>query len=697
MNRDPHSEHVNSLGGTVHGPAVQARDIIGGIHIHQAVSPMPTPRQLPPSGTLINRLETLAFLDRAHGKGSRSGSPTIVVVSGPAGVGKTAISLNWAHRNSQDFPDGQLYADLRGHATDPSADPAEVLGQFIRAFGIAPDRIPGGLVERAALYQSLVTARRLVVVLDDALSAAQVRPLLPASGGSVVLVTSRWRLAGLMMDGARGIQLERLDVEAALDLLRHRLGDDRVGGELTAAKQLVDLCARVPLALSVAAARLATRPRWPLTEMVEALAQENQRLSALSVEDDMTIRAALTLSYQNLSPPEAARLYRLLGLFPGATFDSAAASALVGLPSTETRRLLGVLTDANLLDDVDGGSYRFHDLVRLHAKEMAEAEEPIAVQEEAMRRAVDWFLRRTRMASHAAAPYRSIPVPDGEPGFADAAQALDWMDREFRNLRATALAGHARGLHVEVWNLVDAMWPLFLHRGFRSERLEIDRLGLAAAQACGDANAHAKMLNRTALSLRTLGRWDEAAADLRYALDIWRGLGNTYRIGDTNRQLGHLEMDRDRPQAAITIFEAAVDSYRAAGEPRRVALAMCDLGRALTESGRAGEAVPHLTAAIEMLARESDPYNHARALILLGRARWEEPSVAEDLLIRGLAAMEELGSLAGQSLALRSLGEVALSAGRRADARQYLERAREFLAHMSSDTDRLDRLLSQLD
>jgi tetratricopeptide (TPR) repeat protein len=689
MSRDPHSEHVNSLDGTVHGHAVQARDVTGGIHIHQASIPLPTPRQLPPAGILIDRRETLAFLDRVNARRSASGSPAVVVVNGPAGVGKTTLSLNWAHRNRDHFPDGQLYADLRGHAADPPADPAEVLGLFIRAFGIAPDRIPGGLAERAALYQSLVTGRRIVVVLDDAISAAQVRPLLPASGDGVVLVTSRWRLAGLVVGGARGLQVERLGVDAALDLLRHTLGDDRVGDELAAATELVDLCARVPLALSVAAARLATRPRWPLTEMVAALAQESRRLSALSVEDDMTIRAALTLSYQNLAP-DAARLYRLLGLFPGGSFGGAAAAAAAGLPAEGSRRLLGVLADANLLDDLPDGEYRFHDLVRLHARETAELEDSAAAREESVRRAVGWFLDTARSASDAAAPYRRIPVPAGAVEFADAAGGLDWMDREFRNLRTAAQVAFERGWHETAWQLVDALWPLFLHRGFYAERLDVDRLGLAAARAAADPEGEAKMLNRTGLSLRALGRWDDAAGDFGRALEIWRGLDNAYRVAGGYRRLGWLELDRDRPEAAIRLFAEAIEGYQAAGEARRVALARCDLGRALVESGRAEEAVPYLAAAYE--AAESDPYNRTRALILLGRAQRREQDIN-----RGLQVMRELGSASGEAFALQALGEVALRDGRSEDARELLGRARQVLSGMGSATTRLDRLLAQLE
>ncbi|WP_347602113.1 NB-ARC domain-containing protein [Acrocarpospora sp. B8E8] len=250
------------MDGTVHGAVVQARDVGGGVHVHQAPTPQPVPRQLPAVGALVNRHDTLVLLNRLRAVSNRAGSPVVVVVSGPPGIGKTALSLNWAHRNRAHFPDGQLYANLRGHALGAPAETVEVLRWFIRSFGIPGDRIPGGLAERAALYQSLVTERRVVVVLDDAISAAQVRPLLPASGDGVVLVTSRRRLAGLVLDGGHRVQVSPLDSAAAMDLLQARVGEDRVGQELAAAAELVKLCRCNPLALSIAAARDGPWPRW---------------------------------------------------------------------------------------------------------------------------------------------------------------------------------------------------------------------------------------------------------------------------------------------------------------------------------------------------------------------------------------------------------------------------------------------------
>ncbi|MFC4584834.1 ATP-binding protein [Sphaerisporangium corydalis] len=674
--------HANNVSGSVLGPVVQARDIHGGIHVHQGFGPLPKPSQLPPGGILIDRIEALALLDFVRSDDRGAGVPKVAVVSGPAGIGKTAVALHWAHRERHTFPDGQLYADLRGHAADQPVEPTEILGRFIRAFGVAPERIPVGLAERAGLYQSIVSERRLVVVLDDALSAAQVSPLLPASAGSVAVVTSRWRLAGLLMRGARGVQLERLTTEGALELLRQTLGGERVEREPDAALELVKLCSRFPLALCVAAARLASRPVWDLTEMVDALGQERQRLNALFVEEDIAIRAALTLSYRGLTP-EVARAYRLLGLFPGGTFDDQAAAATVGQPRTQVRHLLGVLVDANLLDDVPGGNYRFHDLTLLHAREMAERNETPAVLDATVRQALDWFLHTTFTASQLILPYRRLPAPrlahpPAEPiVFADRTQALDWLEHEFANLRSAVRTALDRDAFRTALELVDALWPLFLYRGHHAEQLGVDRLGLEAARACSDARAEAKMLNRTGLALRSLGRLEEAADEFGEALRIWHRLGNRQRVAGTRRRLGLVEKDLGRLDAAITRFEQALQDYRAENESRRAALTLCDLGETLIEMGRDDEADTRLTEARDLLAAEDDPRNQGRVLILLGRARIRDGIAAAQLLAQGLRVMRDIGSTTGEALALRALGDLALSDGRRDDARRYQEEARE--------------------
>ncbi|MFF0572648.1 tetratricopeptide repeat protein [Streptosporangium saharense] len=646
----------------------------------------------------MDRDEALALLDDIHS----TGAPKVAVVSGPAGIGKTAVALHWSHQQHAAFPDGQLFADLQGHAHDGPIQPTEVLGWFIRAFGVTPEHIPDGLAERSALYQSLVSGRRLVVVLDNAVSAAQVTPLLPASAHSVTIVTSRWRLAGLLMRGARAVRLEQLSKQAALELLERTIGGDRVRAEWESAKKLVELCAMLPLALCVAAARLATRPHWPLSEMVDALSHERRRLAELSIgdEDDTKVQAALMLSYDGISSEDIGRIYRRLGLFPGTTFDSWSAAATVAMPRARVRPLLEILIDANLLDDAPRNGYRFHDLTRLHAREMAERDEPEVIREQTVHRAVDWFLSTAANVNRVVMPYRKVDFDAvvNEPAepltFDDRAEALNWLDDEFPNFRAAIRVANDQSLFPAAWQLVDALWPLFLYRGHHDERLEVDMMGLKAARACENSKAEAKMLDRIGLAHRSLGQFDEAAADFRAALKIWRRTEDQHRISGSMRRLGMVELDRGHVEEAASLLQESLSRYRAAKRPREVALLLRDLSEALIELGRTAEAIDHLTEAESLLSEVDDPYNRARARILLGRARSGEQGT--DLVNQGLAEMEEIGSATGQAQALQALGDLAWEENREQDARSLYEEAQRILLQSGGHSRQLAERLSRL-
>jgi tetratricopeptide (TPR) repeat protein len=694
----------NELSGTVFGPSVQARDVYGGLHVHQKTTVI-SPRQLPPAGLLVDRQVDLAELERARTIHAQPGGSSVVVVSGPAGIGKTSLVVHWAGMIAGDFPDGQLYVDLRGHAPhDTAVSPSEVLGQFLRAMGVNPGQVPVGLAECSALYRSLTSERSMIVVLDDAISAGQVRPLLPGPPHSLTVVTSRWRLAGLLAYGARGIQLDRLEADAALELLVHAVGDQRTAAEPDAARELVRLCARFPLALCIAAARLAVRPRWPMSEMVQALASERGRLAALSVEDDMAVRASLDLSYRAL-PSAAARLYRLLGLYPGTVFEDRLAAAAAALPVREARRLIEVLTDANLLDDAPGGRYRFHDLIRLHAAEMAESDDD-ATRSDAIRRMLDWLLHSVVVASRLAAPYlhdlpSEVVYEPAEPkSFADAAEALEWLEQEFPNLHAAVRFALDHGLFLVGWQLVDATWPLFLHRGHHQDRLEFDQLGLRAARQGENLYGQAKMLDRIGLALRDLDRLDDAVEHFRQGLSIWQRLGDRIREASSLRRIGAVAAIRGGYEEAIGRFTQALDVYQALGETRRTALALNDLGGALTETGRAAAAIEHLEQARRLLSGRSDRYNQTRTLILLGRAhaRAGDVRAAADQLDRALVTMREIGSRAGEAAALEARGDLAERAGRPDEARDRYREALQILISISTrEADRLREHLTRLE
>jgi tetratricopeptide (TPR) repeat protein len=695
----------NELGGVVDGPSIQAREIRGDVHIYPPATAhqrnlLPPPSQLPPPGPLTGRDANLQAMHAAR-------SSRVILVTGQPGVGKTALAINWAHAVRADFPDGVLLADLRGHAADGPATVSETLGRFLRALGIDTRQSPSDLAELTDLYRSVMIDKQMLVILDDALTAAQVSPLLPSCPASVAVVTSRQRLSSLAARGARVIQVDKLDADAAFELLSRTIGGDRARAEPHAARELVELCARLPLAICIAGARLAARSRWQVSEMADAMLHERERLAALTMEEDMPVRTALDLSYSVL-PAEAARLYRLMGLFPGTHFDSGVAAATAAAPRANAKRLLGVLADANLLDDATGGQYRFHDLTRLHAREMADQHDPPAAREDAIRRMLYWFLDSARNASLAVAPYRRdsnltldtryAPV---EPlRFAGSSTALEWLDRELPNVLAAArLAVRSRQWQV-AWQLADVTWPVFLYRGRHAERLEFDRLGLSAAREGGDDLGEAKMLYRIGAAVMDDGRFDQAETYFRQALTAWQRLGHRDRVAGSLRRLGYVAMARGRPSEAADWYAQALAAYREVGDDRRIAVTLSNLGDALIETGRPVDAVAVLEEADSLLTNYSDPHSKGRLLTRLGRAheRIGHSETAVGYLHEALRVMREIGSARGEADTLVTLGDLAIHAGRRDEARtRYTEAQRVLVSLGSPDDARVRERLTRLD
>ncbi|MEV1241910.1 tetratricopeptide repeat protein [Nonomuraea sp. NPDC050022] len=659
---------------------------MGGVHFHEAVS-LPLPSQLPPRPRLIDREAAIAELDALREDVTEV--PITALITGSVGVGKSVLALSWAHMIRSHYPDGQLYAELRGHSDDAPATPQEVLGDFLHALGIPAELIPGDTAQRAALYRTVTHDQRLLVVLDDAFTAAQVRPLLPASPASLTVVTSRYQLAGLLVQGARGVYVDRFDAEASLALLRDALGSDRLDRHREAASDLVELCMRLPLALSVAAARLAARPSWPLREMVAALAEEQQTLAALTIGDDVALRSALDLSYRALHPGTA-RLYRLLGLVPGSTFGGDAVAALAGVPRVEARRLLGELTDANLLSDIPDGRYRFHHaLVRLHAAQLVAVEDQREAREGAEGRLLAWYLATAARAERQLRPYRTGLPRDAEPppaeptDFGGPEDALGWLESERANLSAAVTLAHTRGREVSAFQLADAMWPLFLYMGHHGERVGVEETGLAAARAAGDVYGQAKMLNRLGLSLNDLGRYDDAVERFEEALEIWRRLGERGREAGSLRRLGLVSAARGDHEVAIARFTASIAMYRESGADRQAALGLMDLAGVLVAQGRGPDAVIHLEKARALLRGADDLYNRARVGIFLGYA-YADQERADRELRSALEIMDQLGSSVGRAAALEGLGELARRTGRPEEAHHCYEMALEVLSEAES-------------
>jgi tetratricopeptide (TPR) repeat protein len=721
-------EQHNTIDGSVQlqGITIQARDVHGGVHVHSR--PRPIPRQIPPySRDFLSRREDMAVLGRLAAEDPAGGLP-LLVVTGPAGIGKTALAARWLGSRAADFPDGQLYADLRGATPDDHAPPGEVLAAFLRALGAAT--VPADLPEQAAAWRSFSAGLRLAVLLDNAASAAQVRPLLP-SGPGVVVVTSRRRLTALVLDGARHHRLAGLGTADGVALLARGIGEDRVAAELPAARRLVRACAGLPLAVCLAAARLALRPGQPVAALADALAPEAQGLAALDIEGETTVAKALDASYQALTAP-AAHVYRALGALPVPWFDAAATAAACARPRTWAEDRLDELVEAHLLEPAGPGTYRFHDLVRTHARALADGSASAGTAGEGswrdgsdpdgsgrdssggdgsgrdasgrdrsgrdgssatapavppddpatvLRRLCEWYLRVASAAQQRLTPAQfvlprtylhpcDLPVPfDDDPG------AVHWLDERRLHLKALAEAAAARGWYDTAWQLVDASWPMLLRVRHYDLWIDLHRTGVAAARQDGDARAERQMLNSGAIGLNAAGRGEEAAAWYEESLAAARAAGDARDEGQALLGLGAHHQDAGRPAQAAPYLEQAVAVWTGCGYPRGAALARTVLGETALATGRPDAAVRHFDRARRELLAVPDAHDAARAQAFLGRALvlTGEPAAGTAELEQALAVFTATGAVHWQARALEMLAD---STPDPAWARALLEQAR---------------------
>ncbi|MFJ2190061.1 ATP-binding protein [Kitasatospora sp. NPDC087861] len=671
----------NSLGGAggVAGSVVQAGTIHGGLHLH--APGLPTPRQLPRCPKrLIGRADDLAALDRSLAAEEGATMDVTVVVTGPAGVGKTALAAQWLRGLAGRFPDGQLYADLRGYAPGGPADPAEALGAFLRAFGITP--VPGSLEEATALWRSLAADRRIAVLLDNASTAAQVRPLLPGSDHAVVVVTSRRRLTGLGIDGAVFRPLGLLAREASTEILAERVGERRVADESAAAAEVVDACAGLPLAICLAAARIAARPVQSLAVTAEVLGRGTERLATLNVEGE-TVQDLLDASCEVLDA-DAARLYGLLGLLPFAEFTLEVAAVVADVDLIAADHLLDGLIDVHLLEEVGPGRFHFHDLVRLHARAYGARLRDASTGCAAADRIVDWYLASATAAEAIVSPSHRTLARDYcgrsvHPAreFEDDAQALGWLDQERDRLADVLRWSAERGRNAAAWQLADAMWPLFLR--LRPARLwvEAHRVGLRAARADGDRLGELRMLTSGGNGLRNAGESAEAAQWFTEALDLARELAHPlaqadalYGLSQTHRVAGRLDEAADCLRQVVHLRES--EDY-----VRGSALARLAYGEVLLTADRAVEAVGPIERAYHELSSIRDDYEAARAMAFLGLAHGRLGAFgrAEACIEEALTGFRARLSVHWEARTLEFAGDVEEWRGRPAAARTRFEQS----------------------
>lgn len=721
---------TNEMHASSTGPVVQARDISGGLHLlAPAVQPARMPAQLPSPGTFVNRRRELAVLERIVAEPA-TGGPRLVVLTGPGGVGKTSLALAWLHQIVPRY-EGHLHVDLRGSSPGAPLLPAEPLERFLRALGTAEAMMPLDADERAAHFRSLVAGRRLIILLDNAASAAQVRPLLPGVGPALVVVTSRRPITGLLTAGARFVDVEPFGEDGAVDLLRHFAGPDRVAGEPEHARELVRLCGRLPLAVSVCGARLAARSSWPLARLVADLIAQTRTLTAPHPEDNdlmdhdhdhdpdevvgdgVSVMAALTASYRDLGDA-AAKAYRLLGVHPGDDIAPAAAAALFEVSAERAEDLLGRLVDARLVAESAQGRYRLLDLVRVHAGAQHDriSANPVGDRGAAVARLGRHYLRTATAAARMLTPARRLlaPPPAPEPadpsagsaaGFADRAAARGWLEAEQDTIAAVIEAASTHRLHRLTWHLAEMLWPLFLEckRGHLWSRLYLT--AFRAARDCGDTTAAAVMAASLGTALRSRRCLEAARTWYGKALTLADQSGDRLTRASAFEGLGLLDLDEGEPDAAARRFLHARSLHQELDRPRGVALMTRHLGCVAADLGDHQHAISHYTDALTYFAATpSEQYHQVRTLTFLGYSHLATGHLtpAAEVFEQAARIADAEGYRYEHGRALRGLADVAARDGDHATERQLLQTALEIfrdlggLDEQTSVQRRLDEL-----
>ena len=584
------------------------------------------PRQLPAAlPNFVGRAAELAALDELAGEGSAS--VVIAVLDGTAGVGKTALTVQWAHRMAGHFPDGQLYVNLRGfYPSGSPVTPEDAIRGFLDALQVPAQDIPNGLDGQAALYRSLVAGRRMLVVLDNARDAAQVRPLLPGSPGCFVLVNSRKKLTALVAaEDARMLTLDVLSEEEALELLSGRIGRGRVAAERAEISELAGLCARLPLALAIIAARATTRAGLPLASLAGELRQARLPLDNLNSGDAVTsVRAVFSWSYRELTDP-AARVFRLLGVHPGPDISAAAAASLAGIPVSQVRDTLGELTGAHLLTEPAPDRFALHDLLRAYAAEQSLIGEGDADRHAAMRRVLDHYLHSARVAAIALSPYRppvtmAAPQPGvtpEHPGSHD--EALAWFEAEYLVLIAVIAAAAERRSDRHAWQLPWALADFLDRRGHWRDYAATQRTALAAARRLADDVAQAHAHHHLSQAHVALGSYQEAHRHLGQALALHRKLADHAGEAHAHLDISTVLAEQGHHRDAVRHDRQGLELYREAGDRHGQARALNSLGWDLAHlNGQRQQAVSCCQEAVQVLGELGDRYGQAAAYHSLG-------------------------------------------------------------------------------
>jgi tetratricopeptide (TPR) repeat protein len=612
----------------------------------------------------------------------------ILALWGTAGVGKTALAVHWAHRVADRFPDGQLHVNLRGFDPAGSAmEPAEAVRGFLDAFGVPAGRVPAGLEAQVGLYRSLLSGRRVLVVLDNARDAEQVRPLLPGSPGCVTVVTSRNQLPGLVaVEGARPVTVDLLPAGEARELLARRAGSERVASEPETVDEIIEACARLPLALAIVAARAATYPEFPLAALAEELTRARGGLDAFAGGDPAAdVRGVFSWSYRTLGA-DAARLFRLLALHPGPDVTVDAAASLAGVPARRAAALLAELGRAHLAAEHAPGRYALHDLLRAYAAELAEAGEPVPARRAAAGRMYDHYLHTARRAATLLTPHLDLPVPPpAREGTApteltDHERAMAWMTAELPALLAVlAQAGGADDGYVAP--LARTLENFFQRRGHWHDWAVTQQAALRAARRRGDREAQAAAHRGVGRAFTRMARYAEAQAHYDQALTLYAELGDRIGEAHTRRNLALAYGLQERPADALHHAERALALYRLAGNRAGEANTLNNVGWYHARLGEYDIALDRCGAALRMLEELGDRSGQAHSWDSLGYVRHHLGDHAEAVRCfrRALDLFRELGDRDTEAETLTHLGDAFHAAGDHDAARAAWQRALEIL------------------
>jgi DNA-binding SARP family transcriptional activator/tetratricopeptide (TPR) repeat protein len=698
--RDAHRTLATEL-GVAPGPELRemhrrilAADRDLGVPAEGGTIPVPVqvslalPHQLPASVRhFTGRVEELKALSVLLDGAESSAAMAIFAVSGTAGVGKTALAVHWAHQVTDRFPDGQLYADLRGWgpAAEP-VSPADLIGRFLDALGVPPDQMPADAEARQDLYRSLLASRRMLIVLDNARDASQVRPLLPGGASCVVLITSRGRLASLVAaEAAHPISLDALTAAEAHELLASRLGQERVAAEPGAASEIVELCVRMPLALAIAASRAALQPAMSLAMLAGTLRDSSGRLAALDAGEGISVAAVFSWSYDQLPDP-AKRMFRLLGIHPGPDITVAAAASLAAASPAEAGTMLRQLEEASLVSEHVPGRYRFHDLLRGYAAGRARAEDGKTSRDAATHRALDHYVH-----SAYAADQQIRPVPDAMtpipplPGVlpeqaSDLRQAMAWFGTEHDVIAAMTDLACSSGFDAHGWRLAVTLGRYFDRVGQPDRSLSVQRSALAATQRLSDrqAQAEAHALLSIAKSLLRKGAHTDSEKHYRQALALCQELDDHAGQALAHLGLGSLAGHQGRYRDELTHARQTLDLARSTQARAYRAIALNNIGWCHAHLGEYQQALAYCHQSISLSLEIGDRYSEAAAWDSLGytQSHLGQHTEAVASYQRAITLSAQVGARADEADSLRALADAHDAVGQpqlAARARQHAQ------------------------